>query len=418
MQRNIDTSDTYALISQRIPLLKGWAIIWIVAFHLVGNTRGYLDLGEAMTALSQGGLKEAVNTGLELAIAAGNTGVNLFLVISGFGLTASWWKRYGSKGIETMPIREFWTKRVFRIFPLFWLSIVLSVLLYFIRPGWAPFGQDIWQQGSLAAIGALLATVTTIRNFIPEYYYFLNGAWWYIGLSLQLYLIFPILIKRGQQWGWQNLLMLSLLFSLAYRAVFSLAPIEAAWMTAAFAFFPARLFAFVLGVYLAIASLTPSANSPQPRLHTYINALLLHPNYLPINIACFTVGLTFKWINNPICNIFSEALITLGLFCGLICLGQLKLPNIQQFQAVKKLTAQANTHLLTPIIGKTVGKYSYGIYLTHMNVYLVLWPTATKIIPSYWPRVFIVVVGCLFVGTSIELSFSWLQSQLRSRKIA
>lgn len=51
MQRNIDTSDTYALISQRIPLLKGWAIIWIVAFHLVGNTRGYLDLGEAMTAL-------------------------------------------------------------------------------------------------------------------------------------------------------------------------------------------------------------------------------------------------------------------------------------------------------------------------------------------------------------------------------
>ena len=192
MQRNIDTSDTYALISQSIPLLKGWAIIWIVAFHLVGNTRGYLNLSAAMTTLSQGGLKEGINTGLELVIAAGNTGVNLFLVISGFGLTASWWKHYGSKGIKTMPIKEFWTKRVFRIFPLFWFSIALSVLLYFIRPDWAPFGQEIWQQGSLSAMGALLATVTTIRNFIPEYYYFLNGAWWYIGLSLQLYLIFPI----------------------------------------------------------------------------------------------------------------------------------------------------------------------------------------------------------------------------------
>ena len=49
---------TYDRISQSLPVLKGWAIAWIVAYHLMGNTQGYLDPSEATATLAQGGLKK------------------------------------------------------------------------------------------------------------------------------------------------------------------------------------------------------------------------------------------------------------------------------------------------------------------------------------------------------------------------
>ncbi|MEN8444347.1 MAG: acyltransferase family protein, partial [Cyanobacteria bacterium J06555_13] len=110
--------SSYHLISQSLPMMKGWAIIWIVAYHLMGNTKGYLNLDEAMATLSKGELKNIVEGVLDLLISAGSTGVNVFLVISGFGLTASWWKRHGSRGDHTIHLVDFWQKRVFRIFPL------------------------------------------------------------------------------------------------------------------------------------------------------------------------------------------------------------------------------------------------------------------------------------------------------------
>lgn len=397
--------NAYTRISKTLPILKGWAILWIVAFHLMGNTRGYLNLSESLQTLSQGNLKSTIDTTLELIIAAGNTGVNIFLVISGFGLTASWWKKYGSQGTSRLPLRSFWQKRVLRIFPLFWISVALAALLYTANPAWAPFGQTLWQSGPLTLLSVFLATITTLRNVIPEYYYFLNGAWWYIGLSLQLYFIFPVLIQAGRHWGWSKLLLGTLLFSFAYRAVFAFAPIDGSWVTVAFAFFPARLFDFTFGIYLAITLLT---SAPSHRLQN----LLFNPFYLPVSLSCFLVSLTLKWINHPIFNIFEDAIITVSLFCTLICLSQLAThPTL-------KVTAKVTDRLITPIVSALFGRYSYGIYLTHMNVYLVLWPMATNFVPSYWPRFAIVALLSCLIGAQFERAYGLLESQLRRQKIA
>lgn len=149
-------------------MLRGWAIVWIVAYHLMGHTRGYLELDEAIATLSQGGLKNIIETGLALLISAGSTGVNVFLVISGFGLTASWWKKYGSHGVENIPLLTFWRKRVFRIFPLFWMAVAIATFLYLMNPAWAPFGQNIWQAGGLSPLWALLSTVSTLLDTPTE----------------------------------------------------------------------------------------------------------------------------------------------------------------------------------------------------------------------------------------------------------
>ena len=278
---------SYDTISQSLPVLRGWAIVWIVAYHLMGNTRGYLDWDEAIATLSQGELKNIIDTALVLFVSAGSTGVNVFLIISGFGLTASWWQKYGSRGVENMPLPTFWRKRVFKIFPLFWTAVAIATLLHWINPTWAPFGQNIWQAGGLSPLWALLATVSTLRNFIPDYYYFLNGAWWYVGLSVQLYFVFPWLIQFGCRWGWLKLLIASLLFSLTYRAVFLLLPIESFGTVIPLAFFPSRLFEFTVGIYLAMTFLKPAPDLQPHQGRRWVKNLLLKPQFIPLSFCLF-----------------------------------------------------------------------------------------------------------------------------------
>lgn len=378
----------YTAVSRSLPILRGWAIVWIVMYHLLGNTKGYAAFSE--TPLWQGGF--SIESLLQLAIAAGESGVSIFLVISGFGLTASWWKRYGSQPDRRLPLADFWRKRIWRIFPLFWAAIALSTVLYLCNSTWAPFGQGLWNQPLTTRIGAFLATITTARNIIPDYYYFLNGAWWYVGLALQLYLIFPYLIRLGQRWGGSRLLAGSCLISLVYRTVCALAPLSDLWTIIAFDLFPARLFEFSLGIYLAITLLTSD------RCDRWLYSLLFTLQGLTINLSCFVTGVIFKWSNYWLLHIFDELLIAVGLFGACIYLAQ--------FSGVTMGPA------------KTAGHYSYGIYLTHMNIYLALWPLASAIVPSYWPRFFIVTLACCCIGAGFESLFSWLQDCLRTRPLA
>ena len=383
----IVSQNAYSRISKSLPILRGWAILWIVAYHLMGNTRGYLVLEDAVSTLSKGGVKNTVESLLELFIAAGSTGVNVFLIISGFGLTASWWKKYGSRGATEIPLMTFWKRRFARIFPPFWVAVAIATILYFINPAWAPFGQDVWQAGGLSPFFAILTTLSTLRNFIPDHYYFLNGAWWYIGLSIQLYLVFPWLIRFGQRYGWRKLLIGSLLFSLAYRAVFCLLFFDDSLIP--LAFFPSRLFEFTLGIYLAITTLQTPKTNDGSKLDYWLQTLLPMPQFVPLSLSLFLVGLSFEWLSYSALHIFSEAIIGIGLFYSFLGLSQL-------VAKLEKLRAGQ--------LSRTLGKYSYGIYLTHMNVYLVLWPMAGWI-PSYWLRFLLVAIACCAMGIAFEIGF-------------
>ncbi len=395
----------YDTISQSLPVLRGWAIVWIVAYHLMGSTRGYLDGSEAIATLSLGGLKNILDAGLTLFISAGSTGVNVFLVISGFGLTASWWKKYGSRGIKTIPLPTFWRKRVFRIFPLFWTAIAIATLLYWMNPDWAPYGRTVWQAGGLTPLWALLTTASTLRNLIPDHYYFLNGAWWYVGLSVQLYVIFPWLIRFGCRWGGFKLLIASLLFSLTYRAVFLLFPLEdfggsfgeSVGSVIPLAFFPSRLFEFTFGIYLAMTFLEPATDAqPQKSRRNWLKNLLLKPQFVPLSLGLFLMGLSFKWLPYPALSIFAEALIGVGLFCGLVGLSQIRIWRLDR-------------------LSQTIGQYSYGVYLIHMNLYLVLWPVATVWVPSYWLRFVLVLIACCTIGIGFDAGFTACSQAIETR---
>jgi peptidoglycan/LPS O-acetylase OafA/YrhL len=102
-------------------------------------------------------------------------GVALFLFISGFVLYLN-----HPSFPQRNSFADFYKKRVLRIFPLYWLAIALS---FVIRP----------QQAT--RIDAFVIVVLGLQGFFsPRFgtYVFIN-AWWFIGVIVVLYTIYPLI---------------------------------------------------------------------------------------------------------------------------------------------------------------------------------------------------------------------------------
>jgi len=139
--------------------LKGVAILMVVFSHI-----GYF-------------LFEDTRFMLPLSIAAG-VGVNIFLFLSGFGLTSSELK-------VKKTWREFYAKRLKTIFVPMWIALIAILALdYFL-------------------IGKTYELSVVIKSFLG---YFpvadistsINSALWYFTFILFYYLVFPIVFRRSQ----------------------------------------------------------------------------------------------------------------------------------------------------------------------------------------------------------------------------
>lgn len=395
------SSNEFNRLSQTLPAIKGIGILMVVIYHLWGFTRGYLPFMQiAVEALGSGmrGLMEGL---LNTICLMGEQGVHFFLIASGFGLATSWWRQQNGVGRSDRPftILLFWQRRVLRIFPLYWAAHGLALFLVLFVPAWVPFGQDIWQQGGISITFAWIASLTTLRNLSLPYYSFLNGAWWYVGLSVQLYLIFPWLVRIGKRWSWSVLLLGALLISLLYRSIIVGLPLNERAIDVLLrgALFPSRLFEFVLGMVLSIVLL--EAQSSQ--LANAIKALLTKPGWLGLSLFLWSTGLACHWaasIETIAWRIPADALIGIGEFCFVFQM-------VQFIPYVKPALA----HL---------GNYSYGIYLTHMNIFVGLWVIATGSVSSYWLRFALILCCTVALGILFELGYQQIEQRSRLKKKA
>ncbi len=392
----------YKLLSRTLPAIKGLAILLVVAYHLWGFTKGYLPFTQIVTEASGQGLKGLFEGVLNVVCRLGEQGVHFFLIASGFGLAASWWQRYHNIGTksEQFSVISFWRRRLSRIFPLYWLAHGLAVILLTIDPSWVPFGGDIWHQGAIEVMAAIIASLTTLRNFIEKYYYFINSTWWYIGLSVQLYLVFPLLIWVGKRRGWSILLAGSLLISLVYRTIVVSLHLNQRVTDALMrgAIFPSRLFEFVFGIILAIALLEQSTQMLEPLL-SWSKKLLLERRWMGLTGLLWITGLACHWASFEgwsSLRIPADALIGIGEFCVV-------------FQVLTLVPLVCDR--LNPL-----GNYSYGIYLTHSNIFVALWTMLIILIPYYWLRFVIVVAVSCFLGGLFEFGYHWLENRLLHKK--
>ena len=141
--------------------LKGAAILMIVLSHI-----GYFLVSDTRFLWP-------------LSIMAG-VGVNLFLFLSGFGLTASQLQK-------DLSIGQFYKRRLLKLFTPFWLSLLvfllLDVLVLKINYSWAYLGK--------AFVG-----IFTHANLYED----INSPLWYFTFILGYYLLFPLVFSKKYPW--------------------------------------------------------------------------------------------------------------------------------------------------------------------------------------------------------------------------
>jgi peptidoglycan/LPS O-acetylase OafA/YrhL len=150
---------------QNLEILRALAICTIVfthvAWYLTGNV---LDLVNFINTYAR--FYEA--------------GLALFVFVSGFVL----YYNYGN--LESFKeITRFYSKRAIRIYPLYWLALIVNILL-------AP--QIYIPQLNGVNSQSILVAFLGLQGFFPHSFF--NTIWlWFVGVILIYYLIFPLLIR-------------------------------------------------------------------------------------------------------------------------------------------------------------------------------------------------------------------------------
>lgn len=253
-----------------------------------------------------------------LSIMAG-VGVNLFLFLSGYGLTASSLKK------KFKPW-QFYRRRLLKLFTPLWLVLIILFLLDYL---------------SLHLIYGAGYVVSSFLGFFPaaDLYKDINSPLWYFTLILFYYLIFPLVFSL------KNHRLSALAVALASYLILWLNP---AWLSRVMPLYSIHLLAFPLGMLIASLYYEPSnfLNSIIVRVRSWFKDFKKIGYWLSVIILLALVGYTAYYSN--IGGGFMEELTSLITMSALIILFLIKKINFGFFYIF--------------------GVYSYEIYLLHWPI--------------------------------------------------
>lgn len=240
-------------------LIRAVAIIMIVVFHFQYDMFGgsfLIERGQGAIAWisdSFNYIEQRPNAWIGFFMYLGIFGVNIFFVLSGYGLM----KKFMNG--RTLKIKSMF-KQSLKILIPFWIAHpVMHVLDWLLLTVQYQFGfienQIYFEQ--IHSISQYFESMLIIpRWFSNEAMLSFVGTWWFIGIIIQFYLLFPFLYKLFKKLKPFHALFICVGVSFIYRYVISLttsgSPIginEADIYL--FVMFPARLSEFALGMYLA-----------------------------------------------------------------------------------------------------------------------------------------------------------------------
>lgn len=312
---------------------KGLALLWILLEHLAEQ----FGRGPWFTAPSVDW--PDLSTRLRLLIPSRNPAVavfqgvawlgdlapGVFIILSGLGL--SW-------AAQRAPLctGSFFLRRVARLFPLYIAAHFVLLGLSLAVPG-----SDL----SLAHPATLLSLLGLRLH--PDLFYYINPSWWYVWLTLQLYLLFPVLAALLRRRGPLGFLAVCLAFTLLARLFGLLFLSTSLYRYMVGLFFGPRLFEFAFGMVLALC-LFPGAD-PHPQVVAWRRAF-----HRPVRWAAvlFPLGL--------LCSLTRPGSLVSAPLCSIGMLG-LIYGALRAARRAPRLLA-----LLT-----FLGVESYGIYLLHQT---------------------------------------------------
>jgi exopolysaccharide production protein ExoZ len=152
-----------------LDLLRGAAVLMVVVAHCASMTTGVIPGLNAFAA------------------DYGQLGVQLFFIVSGYTMMLTFGDR-----LDLPAALSFYIRRAFRIVPLFWIAILFYLLMTKGRgfTDWAPDGigtADVL----LTFLFLHWSSVTAFNSIVP--------GGWSIGVEMQFYLLFPLLLYLFRQ---------------------------------------------------------------------------------------------------------------------------------------------------------------------------------------------------------------------------
>jgi peptidoglycan/LPS O-acetylase OafA/YrhL len=323
-----------------VDMLKGIAIIAV----FFDNWIGYMTLAATPTA---------AHTLVKVFKLSIGSFVQVFFILSGFGLTVAYLKQ--KKATWS------WQRWAWRRFTKIVIPYEIAVLLTFAL---GMFGPLLYKASDVQFSGkCLLAYMTLTRNFFSSCWGW-NPPLWFMPIIIGLYLFFPILLRILEKWGASVLLLASFLITYGSLVIAALAGARGGHGSDLPTYWVVQ---FAFGMILAYARET----NPKS-LH-----LLLGPRAFAVG-----AGLTVcSWALRtyvPLGKVFNDSLTSLGIFLILLNLSLMMRSVI-------------------PTIGSTLtvlSSRSYLMYLIHYPIMVLLigpGPTAPM------NPVLVMVLGSVFI---------------------
>ena len=342
--------------------VRGVAILLVMLFHFSNYGHGLVP-----AALWTDRLYYLVSR-------AGWIGVDLFFVLSGFLITGI---LHDAKG-GAHYFRNFYARRVLRIFPLYYGALALFVVaLPRLLPG-SPRVQAlphdaIWYW-------TYLSNLRIASQGWPEFGAL--GHFWSLAVEEQFYLLWPVLVLALSRRHLQAACAACMVGGLAVRVGWNLAGNP----TAAFVLTPARVDALAVGAYLALAARGP-AGLTRISLRAPFAAALTGSSLL----ATFVLRRGFV-AHDPVVSTVGHTL--LACFFGAVL--------------VLALTSAREGVIGRAFDSSTLrffGRYSYALYVFHHPM-LFLWPGVIplEVVPSIFGSQLLRQLVFLVVATGVSVA--------------
>lgn len=146
-------------MNEGLHVLRGLAAVSVIFYH-AAHMPPYSDVG-ALTVFHEFG-----------------AGVTLFFLLSGFSLTLSNIEKVQERGWT----KSYTLKRFFRIAPLWWFMVLLTM------------GYHYLEYGKIYSMGEIIRHIVPIFGLSPGHHESFVWAGWTIGVEVIFYTVFPILL--------------------------------------------------------------------------------------------------------------------------------------------------------------------------------------------------------------------------------
>jgi peptidoglycan/LPS O-acetylase OafA/YrhL len=352
---------------------KGLAIAFVVYFHFFRTVFEHYQPPPDDWSGVLAGAATAVRLAWLKISGLGFHAVGVFIILSGWALMQSTARRADS---GAMAWGAWYRARFLRLYPMYWMAH----LVYLVSPFVARL-EPVDSRIVLSLLGLRFIDIT--MNFM-----YLNAAWWYVSMLIQLYLIFPLLFCAARKLGpWAFLVVACAIGFFARYIMLDVYPVHGLWILGGFAV--CRLPEFALGMALGMWH----SRSP-----ARVEWILLRGAGLVVCLILYPLAL--KLYDNGIAYIFCDFGTSACCFLEIVGIAGI----ILRFSGLAK------------IVG-LVGVFSYGLYLIHQPYVIWLGLRMRNLPIGLFLLIFLATLAVLSVwGIFLEKTTNALVNKLNPAK--